>query len=127
MVRQSSFGTCEVCDTRIAKSAMAAHLRKCLPREGAGPTGDALLIRIRAAGTSVYWLDCVARTDANLEHLDTLLRWTWLECCGHLSDFMVDRRQRVGMSVSIKRALAMAGGRLGYEYLMGMTESTVTK
>ena len=125
MVRQSSFGTCTVCGIRSAKSAMAAHLRKCLPREGQGPTDNALLIRIQAVGTPVYWLDCAVRIDANLKHLDTLLRRTWLECCGHLSEFSAGQRRRVGMSLSIARALALAGGRLGYEYDMGSTTGLI--
>ena len=125
MARQSSFGICEICATRSGKSAMAAHLRKCLPREGGVPTVEALLIRVQAPGTPLYWMDCAARVDANLKHLDTLLRRTWLECCGHLSEFSVGTGRRIGMSVAIEKALTIAGNRLGYEYDMGSTTALV--
>lgn len=104
---------------------MAAHLRKCLRREGDGATVDALLIRVQAQGTPMYWMDCALRIDANLKHLDTLLRRTWLECCGHLSEFSAGNRRRVGMSVSIEKALTLVGNRLGYEYDFGSTTALV--
>lgn len=125
MVRQSSFGTCEVCGARSGKAAMAAHLRKCLPREADGAMVDGLLIRVQATGAPTYWMDCAARVDANLKHLDTLLRRTWLECCGHLSQFSTGHRRRIGMGVGIERALLSAGNRVDYEYDFGSTTALV--
>jgi hypothetical protein len=40
-------------------------------------------------GAAEYWLDVEAETDAALSKLDSFLRDTWLECCGHLSMFSV--------------------------------------
>ena len=125
MTRQSSFGICEVCGARSGKSAMAAHLRKCLPRERKGAMVDALMIRVQAAAAPRYWMDCAVRIDATLKHLDTLLRRTWLECCGHLSEFSVGKHRRVGLSVSIARALASAEKQLCYEYDFGSTTALV--
>lgn len=128
MVRQSLFGICEVCGTRSGKAAMAGHLRKCLLRAGDVATVDALLIRVQATGAPMYWLDCAVRVDANLKHLDTLLRRTWLECCGHMSEFSAGSRRSIGMSVSIEKGLALAGNRLSYEYDFGSTtELTVSQ
>jgi hypothetical protein len=76
MVRQRSFGICQACGARSSKAAMAAHLRKCLPRAGDGATVDGLLIRIQAMGAPMYWMDCAVRVDAKLEQLDALLRRT---------------------------------------------------
>ncbi len=125
MVRQSSFGICEVCGTRIGKASMAAHLRKCLPRAGDGATVDGLLIRVQATGAPMYWMDCAVRVDANLKHLDTLLRRTWLECCGHLSEFSTGDRGRIGMSVVIEKALSSTRNRVAYEYDFGSTTALV--
>lgn len=86
---------------------------------------DALLIRVQSAGAPMYWMDCAVRINANLNHLDSLLRRIWLECCGHLSEFSAGNRQRVDMRVSIERALALAGNRLGYEYDFGSTTALV--
>jgi hypothetical protein len=125
MGRQGSFGHCTVCGTRSAKSAMAAHLRNCLPRDDGGPTVAGLLIRVQAQGLPHYWIDCVVRIDATLKHLDAMLRRTWLECCGHLSEFSDGTRRRIGMSVGIERALALAGNRLNYEYDFGSTTALI--
>lgn len=125
MATQSSFGICEVCGSRSGKAAMPAHLRKCLPRAGDVATVDGLLIRVQATGARMFWIDCAARVDANLKHLDTLLRRTWLECCGHLSEFSAGNRRRIGMSVSIDKALTSAGNRVAYEYDFGSTTALV--
>lgn len=125
MARQSSFGICEVCGTRSSKAAMAAHLRKCLPRAGDGARVDGLLIRIQAMGAPMYWMDCAARVDARLKQLDALLRRTWLECCGHLSAFSTGGLGRIGMSVVIEKALASTGNRVAYEYDFGSTTALV--
>jgi hypothetical protein len=36
-----------------------------------------------------YWLFLAVAHDAKLSHVDALLRATWLECCEHLSQFVV--------------------------------------
>lgn len=125
MATQSSFGICEVCGTRSGNAAMAAHLRKCLPRAGDDATVDALLIRVQATGAPMFWMDCAVRVNANLKHLDTLLRRMWLECCGHLSEFSAGHQRRIGMSVSIEKALTSAGNRVAYEYDFGSTTALV--
>lgn len=125
MVRQSSFGVCQMCGTRSGKAAMAAHLRKCLPRAGDGAAVDGLVIRIQAMGAPMYWMDCAVRVDAKLKQLDALLRRTWLECCGHLSAFSTGGRSRIGMGVVIEKALASAGNRVAYEYDFGSTTALV--
>lgn len=125
MARPSSFGNCELCGSRIGKSSMALHLRKCLPREGDVATVEALLIRVQAPGAPMYWMDCAVRIDTNLKQLDTLLRRRWLECCGHLSEFSAGKRRRIGMSVSIEKALALGGNRFDYEYDFGSTTALV--
>ena len=125
MVRQSSFGICEVCGTRSGKASMAAHLRKCLPDAGAGATVDGFLIRVQATGAPMYWMDCAVRVDAKLKQLDSLLRRTWLECCGHLSAFSTGSRGRIGMSVAIEKAFASAEHRVAYEYDFGSTTALV--
>lgn len=125
MVRQSSFGICEKCGTRMGKAAMAAHLRKCLPATGQGAAVNGLLIRVQAMGAPMYWMDCAVRSDAKLKQLDRLRRRTWLECCGHLSAFTTGGRGRIGMSVLVEKALLAAGNRLGYEYDFGSTTALV--
>lgn len=125
MARQSSFGVCEACGARSGKAAMAAHLRKCLPLEDDDAKVDGFLIRVEAAGAPMYWLDIAARAGAKLKHLDALLRRTWLECCGHLSEFSASGQRRLGMSAVVETAVSSAGGRLAYEYDFGSTTALV--
>ena len=104
---------------------MAAHLRKCLPHAHAGATAAGLLIRVQATGAPMYWMDCAVRVDAKLQQLDSLLRRTWLECCGHLSAFSTRGQGRIGMSVAIAKALTPADDRVAYEYDFGSTTALV--
>jgi hypothetical protein len=74
MATRSSFGVCEVCGTRSGKAAMAARLRKCLPRAGATAVSEGLLIRAQATGAPMFRLDCAVKMDAKLNDLDRLFR-----------------------------------------------------
>jgi len=51
----------------------------------------------------VYWLDIEATADAALSKLDAFLRRIWLECCGHLSMFVIPpfRYSSPGSSVGL--------------------------
>jgi len=104
---------------------MAAHLRKCLPAATGPGICESLLIRAEAAGAPMFWLDCAVRTDAKLKDLDKLLRRTWLECCGHLSEFYVGDRRKLSMSMPVRNAFGSAGKRLRYEYDFGSTTELV--
>jgi hypothetical protein len=48
-----------------------------------------LLLAIEGVGLVPYWLHVAARSDAKLSELDNLIRRTWVECCGHLSEIRV--------------------------------------
>lgn len=91
MARSLSAGTCLLCAAAVARRSAAIHLDDCAPSHdaAAGAPETVLRFRIGAVGASEYWLDVEARASAALSSLDTLLRRTWLECCGHLSMFEV--------------------------------------
>ncbi|PGS83953.1 hypothetical protein COC69_01160 [Bacillus cereus] len=48
------------------------------------------MIRIEDFYCKDYWLYIQAKDTATLEDLDSFLRDIWLECCGHLSVFIID-------------------------------------
>lgn len=73
----------------------------------------------------MFWLDCAVTPEAKLENLDRLLRRTWLECCGHLSEFYGAGRRKISMNMRIAQALGFEGNRLGYEYDFGSTTALV--
>ena len=125
MPRRSSFGHCKACGARAAKSAMSAHLRKCLPATTGAGRSELQLIRAHAQGAPMFWLDCAVVPAAKLKDLDTLLRRTWLECCGHLSEFYGAGRRKISMNTRISQALDLEGNRLDYEYDFGSTTALV--
>lgn len=83
-------GTCSTCDRTMAKGGMTRHLASC-GRSEHGPPALVISVADRYAPGD-YWLHIEVPTDASLRALDVYLRDLWLECCGHLSMFEVDRR-----------------------------------
>lgn len=71
---------------------MTEHLEACTGLTTPKPA-TARYIRLLIEGGPAYWLHVEARATATLQHLDTFLRRIWVECCGHLSVFLIhDRR-----------------------------------
>lgn len=100
---------------------MIAHLKSCVTSHDIpGPSQSLLLLRINALNDPRYWILVEARAVATLQQLDALLRDLWVECCGHLSAFVVDRRE-VGMRTTLTTALRAHGATFDYEYDFGST------
>lgn len=71
---------------------MTEHLEACTGLTTPKPA-TARYVRLLIQGGPAYWLHVEARATATLQHLDAFLRRTWVECCGHLSAFLIgDRR-----------------------------------
>ena len=93
-------GQCFLCGRIMAKGGLTRHLKKHLAER----TGETDLVWIRVTDqtpwavlpSSAFWLDLEVRADLPLEDLDEFLRAIWVECCGHLSHFIVRwRAQRI--------------------------------
>jgi hypothetical protein len=121
----TSYGICEACGSRTSKAAMTAHLRKCLVAKPGDVPSEGLLFRVQSPGAPMFWLDCAATPEAKLKDLDNLLRRTWLECCGHLSEFYGAGRRKLPMSTTIGRVFAASAKGLHYEYDFGSTTALV--
>lgn len=120
-------GACALCGHQASISKMIAHLPPCLAsHDMPGPLHSLLLLRISALNDPRYWIVVEARATATLQRLDALLRDLWLECCGHLSAFVVDRRE-VGMRTTLTTAFRSAGATFGYEYDFGSTTALTGK
>ena len=119
--KSAVLGSCALCGHRALKAKMVTHLAACAAsHDTPGPAKALLLLRIEAAHDGRYWVLVEARADATLQHLDAFLRKLWVECCGHLSAFVVDRRE-VPMSATAGAALRSAGVKFAYEYDFGST------
>ena len=130
-------GTCLFCGESFAKRSMTRHVARCAKR----PAGNARVAHliIESARWKDFYLHVECDPRATLQALDGLLRDTWLECCGHLSQFTIGgQRYQSGsgsmfdwdmeptrpLSTRIEDALAPKG-RFSYEYDFGSTTGLV--
>ena len=83
----------------FSKSAMTRHLEICEQRAiteaKAGSRQKAQQTRklhlvVEACDLAMYWMHLAVTSSTALTTLDQFLRNTWLECCGHLSAFVID-------------------------------------
>jgi len=91
--RHQPRGQCFLCGREMAKGGLIRHIKTHLAQR----PGDTDLIWLRVTDRtpwavlppSWFWLDLEVRADLDLEDLDAFLRAVWVECCGHLSHFVV--------------------------------------
>ncbi len=92
--KETSTGICRFCQGEFAKSKMTQHLKSCKARFAsmARPEGDEqrlFHLFVEGAYRPGYWMHLEVPAAATLSDLDDFLRDTWLECCGHLSEFEI--------------------------------------
>ncbi len=95
MGKTSSQGICQFCHGVFSKAAMTRHLATCAQKTDAGMAGSrkstkkARIVHLLVEGRDQpqYWMHLEIPATATLQTLDSFLRKTWLECCGHLSKF----------------------------------------
>jgi hypothetical protein len=129
MRREPLNGICTICKTSVSKRGIKKHLQAHLDESGkkqkvaGGQKGAAKLFHLLVEGYGLsgdlYWMHLKALASASLRDLDTLLRNTWLECCGHLSAFS-DKEGDIEMGEKLRDILT-PGQKLDYEYDFGST------
>ncbi len=99
--KPASTGQCNLCGGTFNKAAITRHLELCWQKNAvppaAAPKGNAATrktyhLAIQGRYLPEYWLHLAMAADATLADLDAFLRRTWLECCGHLSSFSIEKR-----------------------------------
>lgn len=113
------WGQCETCGGVQQAPRTLEHLVKCLGK----PEGvvSARLLHIEGHGRfGKYWLYAALRDDAKLSSLDALLRSTWLECCGHMSEFRGPSKNTRGNELGERASFR-------YDYDFGSTTSLRVK
>lgn len=119
--RPSLPGTCALCKTALKKTSAAKHLATCLAKTA----GDTAYVIVKAEGEGIagdYWLLAAAPADCTLKDLDSFLRRTWLECCGHMSAF---RSGRMSVPKSAYVGDFGKGEKVVHEYDFGDTTELV--
>ena len=92
-------GKCRFCGESFSRAAMAIHVNICrdrwngdrlkTPSSGAAERSFDVAV-IGDSWLFTYWMYIQANEDTTLRELDAFLRDTWLECCGHLSQFTIN-------------------------------------
>lgn len=101
-------GKCSSCHGIFAKEEMAGHLKSCAKRADAGracplkpgakaQVGSVYLVLVEGRHLPEYWMHVEVPCNATLGDLDSFLRRTWLECCGHCSAFSMDGKRYEAM------------------------------
>jgi hypothetical protein len=109
MSRVTSSGTCVLCGEELAKNRMTKHVAACAQKKGGRERSFHIVAEGRYAPE--YWLHLDVRHRARLDDLDAFLRRTWLECCGHMSQFEIDGRQYLSQTYAPgQKTMAIALG-----------------
>lgn len=98
MAKQTK-GFCKYCGKEYTRGGMLRHLVACKERgkslemeKGKTRCGYFELVLTDKYNPD-YWLIVEVKETASLEDLDSFIRAIWVECCGHLSAFEIDRVQ----------------------------------
>ena len=87
-----SSGKCQFCKQPFSKTEMVAHLDSCKKIKSTPPKTGVFRILAEGYYRPEYWLYFDIRADETLFELDRFLRDIWLECCGHLSSFTIEKK-----------------------------------
>jgi len=99
MAKRISEGKCSYCNTTFTKATMTKHLKSCKQRKDAlewtlkdRGTRKTKVFHIAVEGRYLpqYWMHLEAPANAALKDLDDFLRDARVECCGHLSAFIIN-------------------------------------
>lgn len=131
----STRGTCLLCGNTYTQRGMYRHLEACKARKAEdenAPRTRLFHLAVKGTYAKDYWMHLEVTATATLRDLDQFLRDTWLECCGHLSQFTIGRRRFVSvtdgwwnsqdrdMDVELGRILR-SGLEFSHEYDFGST------
>lgn len=101
MAKLGTKGKCQFCKQTVSREEMAGHLKSCEPRkavlqkqmeESGHHKARSFHLLVEGFYQPDYWLHLDVQADATLHDLDRFLRDIWLECCGHLSSFTIEKK-----------------------------------
>jgi hypothetical protein len=91
---EKSEGDCYRCGKKCKLVAMKNHILKSHSSDG-----DELCFMMLMESISpqhYYWLIADASKDKSLSTIDSFLRRIWMECCGHMSEFVDVHDSKIG-------------------------------
>jgi len=132
--KKPSLGKCSLCGGLFSKAAMTRHLQNCKPQASPAKASarkpvECFHLVVEGGYRGMYWMHVSVAADLPLSSLDALLRIQWLECCGHLSAFSVNRIRyysdppdsgEKSMNVPLRKIINV-GDKFLHEYDFGST------
>ena len=128
-------GKCVYCKKAYTLTTIGRHLILCEKRKeqvSKGETHKTFILSIKGEGVTgyTYWMFVEVNPRLKLQNLDTFLRRRWVECCSHLSQFIINSKRYVvagakdlgGKSMRYKlEEVLQEGTEFLYEYDFGTT------
>jgi len=99
MEKKALKGKCYYCNEELSERTVKRHVKGCKVRKEKIEEAKAnsketksqyILSIVPQCGSKEYCLYIAIDIDSTLMNLDSFLRNIWLECCGHLSRFIID-------------------------------------
>lgn len=120
-----SKGKCRTCNEEFSQTGIKKHILSCNKNNG---KNTVFLIKAEAGP---FWVYFEIESNKKLKDLDRFLRNLWLECCGHLSAFTINKQRHSSyeqeldydeksMNVKLSKALT-PNQKFNYEYDFGTT------
>lgn len=126
-----SEGNCNFCKETFSNIAVGRHLQSCEEKVKAQrsekKSGKVYLLK---AGAGPFWVYFEADSKHTLEKADGFLRNLWLDCCGHMSAFIIGEQtyscapqeelEDKNMNFSLQKVIS-PGMAFSHEYDFGTT------
>ncbi len=125
----SDEGICRFCLKTFAGRSIGKHLTACKVKkeqdsnEVQGKKATPIY-HLKISSYKPFWLHIEVKATSKLKELDQFLRQIWLECCGHLSQFIIHNKMfdddENSMNVPLNKILSLKDT-FEHEYDFGST------
>lgn len=84
-------GICQNCKYKVSRTKAKQHIEICFSQNPLEPSqANAFYVKVQWPHKKpIYWIYLAVPFKSTLSDLDDFLRDCWLECCGHLSQFII--------------------------------------
>ena len=133
--KKQTTGDCVYCGRKMTRAGISRHLQSCNKRQqviaeanaGMGQEDIFYHLLVHDLWEGDYWLHLEMSGSTPLAKLDIYLRAIWLECCGHLSKFYLERwRDEIPMTTAASQIFE-PGIELIHIYDFGTSSETKIK
>jgi hypothetical protein len=124
MTTSRNSGVCLLCKQDVEHRFIVRHIKKCMEKSVARINSEKeKTFLFKVSDGKLFWLYLEINGSSMLDELDSFLRETWLECCGHMSAFNIKGKDYSsdGEMDRVIHRLFDVGTEFDYEYDFGST------